>query len=227
MTKAQKRVALSRNPRLWLLKHEVDDDRFLQIIGDFAGLIRRSERACKKAAAQDNPDYAQFVADSESDYLEEIVGASFLVLQAKIRRVDQAVKRLVAFMHEQYGLSVSGLDHRSIFALNGNFRGTSHSLIELIWTVGNYYKHRDEWDAKVWKDEPAKTQGHDPLRRYRGTRRIVKKSGSSSTRPAICGALTNSSASIPIRNARLLLSRYRTGQRRFTGSRKCNAASQG
>lgn len=87
-------ISVQRNHTLWLLKHERDDDRFLQIFGDFASLIRRSEKACEKAAEQGDQDYAQFIGESEAEYLEEIIGASFLLLQAKIRRVCSATERL-------------------------------------------------------------------------------------------------------------------------------------
>jgi hypothetical protein len=166
-----------RNPLLWLLKYEVEDERFLQIIGDFAGLIRRSEKACSDAAKHGNPEYAEAVAETEADYLEELVGASFLVLQTKIRRVTTAAERLVKFMREQHGLTMNGLDHQSIFALGGNYRKTGNSRIELMWAVGNYFKHRDEWDAEVWKNPPTGTQGRDPRRQSRGTRRTVEKIG--------------------------------------------------
>jgi hypothetical protein len=75
-------TSVQRNPTLWLLKHQVNDERFLQIFADFAKLIRRSEKTVKGASRRDNPDYADFVADTESEYLEEIIGASFLMLQA-------------------------------------------------------------------------------------------------------------------------------------------------
>ena len=179
MAKAKKRTASKprRNPLLWLLKYEVEDERFLQIIGDFAGLIRRSEKACRDAANQGDRDYADVVAETESDYLEELVGASFLVLQAKIRRVTRTAERLAKFMREHHGLAMNDLDHQSIFALGGSYRKTGHSRIELIWAVSNYYKHRDEWDAEVWKNPPAGVPGRDPLRQSRGTRRSVEKLG--------------------------------------------------
>jgi len=175
--KEQATTSPRHNPRLWLLKYEVEDERFLQIIGDFADLIKRSERACEKAAKQGIPEYAEAVADTESDYLEELVGASFLVLQAKIRRVDQAAKRLVTFMKEQYGVTISGLDHQSVFGLEGNYRNSGHSRVALIWAVANYYKHRDEWDADVWKNTPAGSRSGDPHGHSRRTRRVVEKVG--------------------------------------------------
>ncbi len=179
MAKAKKNEAssLRRNHRLWLLKYEVEDERFQQIVSDLAGLISRSERACKKAARGGNADYADAVAETEADYLEEVIGASFLVLQAKIRRVAVAAERLATFLREQHGLTVKGLDQQSVFSLGGSCRKTGSSRIQLIWAVGNYYKHRDEWDAEVWKNRPTGTQGRDPHRQSRGTRQTVEKVG--------------------------------------------------
>ena len=69
MSKERKFIydASRRNVRLQLLKLDVSDERFLQIIEDFAGLIRRSDRAWTNAVASGNEDYADAVADSESD----------------------------------------------------------------------------------------------------------------------------------------------------------------
>ncbi|RXG89331.1 hypothetical protein EAS62_30405 [Bradyrhizobium zhanjiangense] len=116
----------------------------------------------------------------KSECLGEIIGirsASFLVLQAKIRRVSVAAERLATFLRDQHGLTVKGLDQQSVFSLGGSYRKTGSSRIQLIWAVGNYYKHRDEWDAEVWKNRPTGTQGGDPHRQSRGTRQTVEKVG--------------------------------------------------
>ena len=68
-----------RNPELRHLRYEVTDDLFLQIFGDYARLIRRSEKACEEAARHGNPDYADFVGESETYYIEELIGGSFLL----------------------------------------------------------------------------------------------------------------------------------------------------
>jgi len=80
-------------------------------------------------------------------------------------------------LREQHGLTVKGLDRQSIFSLGGSYRKTGCSCIQLVWAVGNYYKHRDEWDAEVWKNQPTGTQGHDTHRQARGTRQMVEKVG--------------------------------------------------
>jgi len=57
-------LIIRRNIKLRLLKHEVDDERFLQIFADFAELIRRSERAYSNASLSGNAEYADLVAES-------------------------------------------------------------------------------------------------------------------------------------------------------------------
>jgi hypothetical protein len=49
--------------------------------------------------------------------------------------------------------------------------------VELIWAVGNYYKHCDEWDGEVWEDNKAGEHESNALRQSRNTRRIIEKVG--------------------------------------------------
>lgn len=123
------------NSALWKLKHEVDDERFLKIFNDFAQLIRRSEKACEKAARQDNPDYEEFVAEMESEYLEELIGASFIILQAKIRRVISAAKSLHDHLRAEQ-IDIPDLTMRNVRKLGGRYKRKDASLIDLVWDVG-------------------------------------------------------------------------------------------
>lgn len=174
-----KKVTLSsvtRNAALWRLNFAVDDELVLQIFSDFARLIRRSEKACDKAARV-GPDYAEAVGDSEADYLEEIIGASFLLLQAKIRRVCSATERLRKFAKSQYNINLGGLDQKRIMSLEGPFKGNRSSLVEVVWAVGNYYKHRDEWSPDVWRNKKVNEKEENWLRQARATRREVEGIG--------------------------------------------------
>jgi hypothetical protein len=164
------------NPELWQLKYEVADDRFLQIFRDFGRLIRRSEEACEKAAAQKNAEYEQFVAESESEYIEEIIGSSFLVLQAKIRRVTSSALALRGGVQARHNVGIPEFaDPASIRGLGGRFKRKKASLVQLVWDVGNYYKHRDEWPPAVWRNNRAKKK--DRHERDRRTRRSVERLG--------------------------------------------------
>src|ERR1700731_4256314 len=133
-----------RNPELRRLKYDVEDDRFLQILADFAQVIGRSEEACENAAARSNPEYREVVAEVEGDYIEEIIGASFLVLQAKIRRVTASALRLREGVRVRHNVVIPEFaDPASIRGLGGRFKRKKSSLVQLVWDVGNSYKHPD------------------------------------------------------------------------------------
>jgi hypothetical protein len=162
------------NPELWQLKYEVEDDRFLLIFADFARLIRRSEKACEDAARQGDPGYVDFVGESESEYIEEIIGASFLVLQTKIRRVTGAALDLHQAMLARHNINIVELANpASIRRIAGRYKRKRASLVELAWDVGNYYKHRDEWPAVLWRGQ----RGVRRESQARRTRRSVQRLG--------------------------------------------------
>jgi len=57
------------------LKHHVDDDRFLQIFEELSKVVRASAR--RHANAED------VMAEDDDAYQEEILGISFVLVQAK------------------------------------------------------------------------------------------------------------------------------------------------
>ena len=234
-----------------ILRGNVDDERFLRISANFARLIRTSVQLC-------DPDFPE----DEVNYIEELLGLSFVLLQAKIRRVGEAAAKaslLARFANfdktqlpsvdqakakakqtqrgqqpeikircawqltktgEQFAQAIEdrGLilvyvsreeaakpinrqnralkegfavvdrrgnvyqvdqgttgDASNARALGGPYKDTGKSLAELIWAVGNYYKHCDEWDREVWEDKKAGEQESKALRQSRHTRRIIEK----------------------------------------------------
>ena len=136
-----------------ILRRNVDDERFLEIFADFARLIRASVKLCK---------HGDGFPEDEVNYMEELLGLSFVLLQAKIRRVSEAA---------------SPLTPPQARALGCSYKNTGNTLMELIWAVGNYYKHRDAWRKKVWEEKTAGEQESKPLRQSRNTRRIIEKVG--------------------------------------------------
>ena len=141
---------------LRILKYDVDDDRFLRVFGEVSRIIRASATLCKQA----NDEFAE----DEVDYIEELLGFSFVVLQAKVRRIAEAAK-------------AAPLRLPNARKLDNDYRGTGKTLVELVWAIGNYYKHCDELDSEAWEDKKAGEQKSDQLKRSRNTRRIVEKVG--------------------------------------------------
>ena len=164
---------IARNPLLQLLKHEAGDDRFLEIFEEFARILRRSEALCEHAERNGPEDFAHLVIDGEADYVEEIIGASFVVLQTKIRRVTFAAERLRSQLLSQHSIDIPELERGRAIKIGGSYKRKRASLIELIWDMGNYYKHRDEWPAAVWRN-PRKRDRHGQSRK---TRKSVQRLG--------------------------------------------------
>lgn len=166
------------NSDLWKLRYDVEDDRFLRIFGDIAKLIRRSEKACEDASKEDEPDYRDLLIDAECEYLEELIGASFLILQTKIRRVTKSALELRRTMLAAHQIDITTLPNdERIHNIYGPYKGTPDSQIKLIWEIGNYYKHRDEWCVNVWEEEQSDEKKGGFLRTQRQTRRCVEKVG--------------------------------------------------
>jgi hypothetical protein len=137
-----------------VLEIDVRDDRFIRIIEDIASLIATSEAACAEAMQRGNDDYADAVITTETDYLEDLIGTIFLMLQTKIRRVGQSAADLSKMLEASYGQAVKiWADPRAVRAEGGDYKNTGNSLVELIWAVGNYFKHRDEWSHDVWTSQ--------------------------------------------------------------------------
>jgi hypothetical protein len=80
----------ARNLALRILGYDVGDDRFLRIFGETSKLIRASARSCVTA-------HDDLFAEDELHYIEEFLGLSFVLLQAKICRVEEAAQACPLF----------------------------------------------------------------------------------------------------------------------------------
>lgn len=170
-------MPLGGNSDLWKLRYEAQDERFLRIFGDIAKLIRKSEKACEEVSEQDDPRYQDVIIDAECEYVEELIGASFIVLQTKIRRVTTSALELRKTMLRGHKIDLDKLlDAERIHNLCGHYKGTQASLVQLVWDVGNYYKHRDEWPIEVWEKETL-GEKNNFVKRGRQTRRSVERVG--------------------------------------------------
>jgi hypothetical protein len=168
-----------RNHALRFLKYDVEDDQYLRIFGGIAELIRTSEQVCESADCRDD----EAIIDREADYLEELIGISFVLLQAKIRRVTSSTLKLCKVMKGQ-GVELEELSSREkILSIGEDLESQQLRPAQLAWDIGNYYKHRDEWPDAVWYYEPLAAQEpkKQPVDRAtemgRKTRRVVEGLG--------------------------------------------------
>ncbi|MBX3504066.1 MAG: hypothetical protein KF895_01205 [Parvibaculum sp.] len=157
---------------LWRLRYEVGDDHLERVLSDFSTIIRRSERRCENAEAQGGPEYRDLVGESEGEYIEEIIGACVLVSQAKIRRVTSAALKLGEIAKNKLSISISEFGNaEKILGIGEMFKGTNSTAVELMWDLGNYYKHCDEWPSQVWENLEGR------FKKQRATRVSVERLG--------------------------------------------------
>ena len=141
------------------------DDTVTRLMDDLAAAIRRSEEICDEAGENGN-----------QDYIEDLIGTSFVVLQTKIRRVSS---HAVSFNEELEAFDLDAIpsfkNQRAVLALGDKYADTGATLIELVCDTGNYFKHRDEWPQGVWGEE---AEGEAvPIKIGRRTRKSVERVG--------------------------------------------------
>jgi len=159
-----------------LLRYAVEDDTVTRLMDDLARPIRRFEEICEEAEQSGDQDGALGVYAEEVDYLEDLIGASFVVLQTKIRRVCSSALSLNEELMTLIDRGVPGFeDQRAVLSLGDKYGSTGSTLVELIWDIGNYFKHRDEWPPEVW-DEEAKGEKRS-IKNARTTRKSVERVG--------------------------------------------------
>jgi hypothetical protein len=96
-------------------------------------------------------------------------------MQTKIRRVIGTTQELLARIEEETGVGFNS--PAGLRAMGGDYKGTGNSLPQLVWDLGNYYKHRDEWIEAVWRDKRPGEDESGALKQSRRTRRSVERLG--------------------------------------------------
>lgn len=164
---------LQRSLALKKIEYEADDELFERILHDIGRLIGKSEQECAEASTHQDQDLAEYVYEAEAEYIEELIGSAFLVMQTKIRRVTETTKKLEAALKRGGGDETQEFaNDGTIRATGGSYRDTPKSLVAIVWAFGNYYKHRDEWASNVWID------GHTTAKKQSvNTRETVQLAG--------------------------------------------------
>lgn len=143
-------LTLRGNSHLWKLKFAVDDKQHIRIFEDFRELFGRSYRLVTEAIAEENQDFLDFIQDSEGEYVEDLIGSSFIILQTKLRRVKTEARKLAKSMNEDHGIEIPRLVDAVQSMGRTVLKTPKTSFAGAVWATANYFKHRDEWDLRWW-----------------------------------------------------------------------------
>jgi hypothetical protein len=115
-----------------------------------AGAIRFME------GSADRPDDVQeSIAEVEWEIVESLLGAAYVVCQVQITAVTKwALAVRERAIEDGLPFQIFG-DKKDVRALGDKF-DASYSKVEVLWQLGNCFKHREEWGRETWTNPPPK-----------------------------------------------------------------------
>ena len=116
---------------LRILDYAVTADTYETVLNALGGGIRKSVGRIDSDPDDDG------VVDYETDIIENMLGAAFVVCQAQVNAVLEAALKVPQQTRKKH----------EIRKLGPSF-DTSYSKVEILWALANYFKHRDEWGTK-------------------------------------------------------------------------------
>lgn len=124
-----------------LLRLAAEDDTYEEVLSS----LGRSIRECAVRAERNEE-----LADYECEKTEVLLGMAFLACQAKITAVTEAVARVRRWSQNDTA------SRATLRALGPQQNG--YSRVQLLWALGNYFKHRDEWTKEDWETPRPKNR---------------------------------------------------------------------
>jgi len=127
---------------LKLLELAVDGDGLERVLHPIEEAIRAS--FLRMEDADDGSEFADIVEEEEADVVENLLGAAFVVCQARIAKITTRFVRL----ETACGAPLPGGPHKKhtvVRRQSPTVGATTYTTVELINHVANYYKHHSEW----------------------------------------------------------------------------------
>lgn len=173
---------------LHLLRYTAEADELRAVLEALSKAIEASQRRMKEALGSKQEKYIEYVSDTESDLVENLLGAAFIVCQVQITSIAQraidaraeilksACPEFNEFGDKKWGVMLKG----------EQFGRSSYSKVCVLNSLANYFKHRDEWEPKLdWT--MLKSRGS------RNTALVIEAAG---LKPGSTGNLRNGAESL-------------------------------
>jgi hypothetical protein len=140
----RKRTAIDVRLRLLDYGIRAEADAYEDVLIALSAGIRKSAQRIERAPQDDDA----FIMD-ETQIIENMLGTAYVVCQNEITAVVQAALMVDAAAKVIFSGGRPAERESSVRALGPKFDG-KFSKVEILWHLGNYFKHRDEWDPVTW-----------------------------------------------------------------------------
>ena len=145
------------NPYRLLLRAwdpEIDSFTLIPCLAPLGTAIHKCTLVIERAASSASDDYADAVADEETEKIEALLGAAFILCQIHITSVVSRVITVRCFFNNREKRALPGpdaSDKRSILIQGAQpIHDSGYTDVQAIDAFANYFKHRDEW-APTWQ----------------------------------------------------------------------------
>ena len=143
---------------LRLLEGVDEEDTYPNILRTLGRAVQDAGRRIASAESGGNAGAIEIVTDIETQAVELLLGTAYVLCQAWITAVTQAalnVRRRAS--NDGLNFRVFDKDHE-VRALGEPFKNTTYSNITVLWELGNYFKHRDEWTRDIWTNPTGRAE---------------------------------------------------------------------
>lgn len=141
-----------------------DTDAYEDVLITLGAGVRKAVDRIDRAPNDDDA----FIVD-ETQVIENMLGTAYVVCQNEITAVVQAALKVDDTAKASIFQGSKPAERESnVRALGPQFDRT-FSKVEVLWHLGNYFKHRDEWDPRTWDGankftvDAIKAAGLEPL----------------------------------------------------------------
>lgn len=153
----RKRTAV--DVRLRLLDHAMSEaNAYEDVLSALSAGIRTSAKRIDRAPQNDDA----FIID-ETQIIENMLGTAYVVCQAQITAVVQAALRVDDTAKAAIFTGNKSARESKVRALGPQWRkrsGKTLSKVEILWQLGNYFKHHDEWSYRRVVFRKSRRVGH-------------------------------------------------------------------
>ena len=144
------------NALLTLLDLALRDTTFENVLRHLGEGVNAASRRAN--SAEGDEDWVDAVVDEECDFIEDILGAAFVVCQTRITAITSLALQLrQRAVDKGTSFAAFGGKKENVRALGEaasllSVAGQSVSKVEVLWALANYFKHRDEWRKMDWTE---------------------------------------------------------------------------
>ncbi len=146
--------------RLHLLDGVVD---YADTLGYVLGHLSAGVKSLSANLDKVPEDLRDEVAEVDVEIIESLLGSAFVVCQAQITAVTKAALDIQKLARaEKIEFKAYGGQAHEVRAL-GERCDTNFSKVEVVWELGNYFKHREEWPQSAWVKPSPKLRHTIPV----------------------------------------------------------------